>query len=70
MRGRKAMFTVLAGTALAAGSVPTGAWATTALAAPAGVTSGKAASKIVAGHEAGNPFAPGTGQLGRVLSIL
>lgn len=63
MRGRKVTFTMLAGTALAAGLVPASGWAATALATPAGVTSGKAAANIVAGHEADNPFAPGTGQL-------
>jgi membrane-associated phospholipid phosphatase len=52
MRGRKTMLTLLAGTALAAGTVPAGAWAASAVAAPAG-----------AGREAGSPFAPGTGQL-------
>jgi membrane-associated phospholipid phosphatase len=52
MRGNKAMFTLLAGAALAAGTVPAGAWATSAVAAPA-----------QAGREAGSPFAPGTGQL-------
>jgi membrane-associated phospholipid phosphatase len=52
MRGRKAIVTLLAGAALAASTVPAGAWATSALAAPAG-----------AGQAASSPLAPGTGQL-------
>jgi membrane-associated phospholipid phosphatase len=62
MRGRKAILTLLAGTALAAGTVPAGTWATNALADSQGVTGVKAAA-LVAGREAGSPFAAGTGQL-------